>query len=171
MERIDFVLASFKNIQELIRFIDQKSGAILVLSGILFTGYISFIKRLIFCQFDEISFINVLVFIASLSTVISLIVVIYISIFKVLKPRLAENYQPDEFSLFYFEHIHKLGKTKVLKEYELLDDEKMMKYIIDQQHQVSLILDKKTKALGISFNWLFYSLISFILFALFIKIL
>ncbi len=171
MKKIEFALESFKNIQELIRFIDQKSGAILVLVGLFFTGYINFIKDLEFTQIKEANFWEFIVFVTSCLTLICLTRVIYISIFNVLKPQLAKNYKEDEFSLFYFEHLHALGKEKVNEEYQELKEDNMIKYIIDQQYEVSKILDSKTSELGKSFNWLFASLVSLASFILFTNLL
>jgi hypothetical protein len=166
MNKTEYALESFKNIQELIRFIDQKSGAVLVLAGLIFTGYIDFIKSLEFVSFKDATFFGLLTFIASIATLICLTVVVYISIFNVLKPRLAKNYTEEEFSLFYFEHLQALGKENVNKEYKSLNENQMTKYIIDQQHEVSVILNKKTVQLGKSFNWLFFAFVFFALFIL-----
>ncbi|ESS66027.1 hypothetical protein MGMO_216c00020 [Methyloglobulus morosus KoM1] len=48
MEKQNFALESIKNIQELIRFIDQKSGAVLLVSGLIMTAFLEFSKELIF---------------------------------------------------------------------------------------------------------------------------
>ena len=108
MEKENFALESFKNIQELIRFIDQKSGAVLVIAGLAFTGYIEFAKNLRFVTFEEVNFLGVVSFLSGLVTIIYLLYVVWISIFKVLKPRLAKNYKNGEHSLFYFEHLSQL---------------------------------------------------------------
>lgn len=164
MEKIEYALESFKNIQDLIKFIDQKSGAVLVIAGLIFTGYVEFIKDLKLVESNPYSLIEIVTFVSSLLTLITLIVVIYISIFKVLKPRLAVNYKEDEASLFYFEHLEKMGKTEIINNYESLDDSKKLTYIIEQQFEVSKILKQKTKFLSISFNWLFASVLFLIIF-------
>jgi hypothetical protein len=94
------------------------------------------------------------------------VLVIWISIYKVLKPRLAKNYSESEHSLYYFEHLSKLGKESTLTEYGNLNEELMLKQIVDQQFEVSQIMEKKTKNLGISFNFLFASILSVIIFSL-----
>jgi len=162
MKNIEFALESFKNIQELIRFIDQKSGAVLVIAGLVFTGYIEFLKDLDFS--NSFSFWGIITLISSIATLISLVVVIYISIFQVLKPRLAKNYQKDEYSLFYFEHLSNLGKEKLNNEYKSVNEDDMLKYVVDQQFEISKILEQKTDKLGLSFNLLFVSIISLITF-------
>lgn len=164
MNKTEYALESFKNIQNLIKFIDQKSGAVLVIAGLIFTGYIEFLKDIELTIPKSATFFEIVTFIAILVTAISLIIVIYISIFKVLKPRLAKNYKKDEFSLFYFEHLSALGKEDVSIQYQTLDDQGMLKHIIDQQHEVSEILKRKTSELGKSFNYLFISIFSLIIF-------
>lgn len=161
MKKIEFALESFKNIQELIRFIDQKSAAVLVIAGIVFTAFIESSKNLSVVNVSETNIFGVLAMIFGLGTVVTLTIVIIITIFDVLKPRLAKNYKKNEHSLYYFEHIEQLGKKGLEIEYEELkdDDDKMLKYINDQQFEVARILAKKTKGLSISFNWLFYSII------------
>jgi hypothetical protein len=167
MKKTDFVLESFKNIQDLIKFIDQKSAAVLVISGLIFTGYLEFFKTLEFVSPANASLIGILTFVTSLCTISSLIVTIYISIFLVLKPRLAKNYNKNDFSLFYFEHVSALGKDKVSEAFKLLDETTMEKHIIDQQHEVAIILEEKTSNLGLSFNFLFITVISTMLFITF----
>ena len=154
MEKENFALESFKNIQELIRFIDQKSGAVLVIAGLAFTGYIEYAKDLQFVSIQEVDFIGILCFLSSLITIGCLVFVIWISIFKVLKPRLAKNYANDEHSLFYFEHLSQLGKEQTLTEYKNLNDVSILKNIVDQQFEVSKIMEQKTEFLGKSFNYL-----------------
>ncbi|GAB5424210.1 MAG: hypothetical protein Crog4KO_13570 [Crocinitomicaceae bacterium] len=166
MKKEEFALESFKNIQELIRFIDQKSGAVLVIAGLAFTGYIEFVDELQFVPIDEAGFLGVTCFLSGLCTVLCLIAVIWISIFKVLKPRLAKNYSAGEHSLFYFEHLSKLGKASTLAEYGSLTDDKMLKQLIDQQFEISQIMEKKTENLGLSFNFLFASIIALVVFVL-----
>lgn len=164
MNKQEFALESFKNIQDLIKFIDQKSGAVLVIAGLVFTGYIDFLKGLEIVSTNDISFLEIVTFISSLLTVLSLITVLYISVFKILKTRLAKNYSQGEYSLFYYEHLAKIDKLKIEEEYEKLDDKKMLKYILDQQYEISRILEKKTKYFGLTLNILFTSIISLIVF-------
>jgi len=44
MDKTTFAFESFKNIQDLIKFADQKSSAVLVVAGLTFTGYIQFLN-------------------------------------------------------------------------------------------------------------------------------
>lgn len=164
MNKIEYALESFKNIQDLIKFIDQKSSIVIVIAGLVFTGYVEFVKKLQLAIFNQVSLIGVITFISSTITLITLVYVIYLSIFKILKPRLAKNYSEDEFSLFYFEHISALGRQGINNQYELLTEDYMLKSIIDQQYEISKILEQKTIKLGISFKYLFVSIVSLIIF-------
>lgn len=167
MDKINFAFESFKNIQDLIKFVDQKSSAVLVVAGLIFTGYIQFLQGLTFSLTEGLTYYGITTFIASIATLISLLLVVHISIFKVLKPRKAKHYAKEDTSLFYYEHLAKVGKESVLETYKTIDTDIMLKNIIDQQHEVSKILKEKTAELGKSFNWLFASIVSVILFIIF----
>ncbi len=164
MDKITFALESFKNIQDLIKFVDQKSSAVLVVTGLIFTGYIQFLNGLIFSTKGNLTFIEIMTFLSSLVTIFSLGMVLYISIYKVLKPRLAKHYPANDFSLFYYEHIYQCGKSNVIAQYNQLNSDIMLKNIIDQQHEICCILNEKTKSLSESFSWLFISIISTFIF-------
>lgn len=164
MKKTEFALEAFKNIQELIKFVEQKSGAVLVIAGLIFTGYIEFLKTLEFTSLSSSSIFGIIVFISSITTTISLILVIHKSIFKVLKPRLAKNYRENEFSLLYYEHLCCQERNQIYNQYKSLTYKKILKDIIGQQHEISKILSEKTLELGKSFNYLFVSMFSVIIF-------
>jgi len=161
MEKNQFALESFKNIQELIRFIDQKAGAALVLAGLILTSFLEHSKKVQFISFQNVETIGWLCFISGFITLFFVMLVFYCSIFKVLKPRLAQNYSKDEYSLFYFEHLEKMGKEKTIRDYQVLDENIMLKNIIDQQYEISKIMVKKTRNLGYTFNLLVAAFIFF----------
>jgi len=164
MDKINYALESFKNIQDLIKFADQKAGAILVVIGLLFTALVQYLGNLTFSPY-KLNFIGVLTFFVGVTSMISLSFVIYYSIFKILKPRLAKNYQEGELSSFYFEHISKEAKS-IHKKFETITEEMMLKDILDQKIEVSNILNEKNQNLSISFVWLFLSLIASMTFIL-----
>jgi len=99
-----FALKSFENIQELIRLIDQKSGAVLLVSGLILTAFLELSKDLVF-NFKSLSYVGVATFMFGAITALLLISTIYLSVFKILRPRLAEHYSGNEFSLIYFNHL------------------------------------------------------------------
>ena len=164
MDKINYALESFKNLQDLIKFMDQKAGAILVVIGLIFTAFVQYLGNLKF-SFYKPTCIGVLTFMVGFATIVCLFFVIYYSIFKILKPRFAKNYQEGELSSFYFEHISKESKN-IHKKFESITDEIMLKDILDQKIEVSNILNEKNQYLSISFIWLFFSLITSMTFIL-----
>jgi len=95
---------------------------------------------------------------------------IYFVIFEVIKPRLAKDYSKLEYSLFYFEHIAKMQKANLLKEYEDLSTSKILNEILSQVHEVSKIMSKKTEQLSKTINFLNASIILILFFILFSRI-
>jgi Ca2+/Na+ antiporter len=162
MDKINYALESFKNIQDLIKFADQKAGAVLIVVGLIFTAFVQYLEKLTFST-DNVTTIGTITFLTGLATLICMIVVLYYSVFKILKPRFAKNYQEGELSTFYFEHISKVNKELHVK-YENISDEDMLKDIIDQQIEVSHILNEKNENLAKSFIWLFAALFASMVF-------
>lgn len=152
MDKITYSLESFKNIQDLIKFADQKAGAVLIVVGLIFTAFVQYLENLAFST-KTITPLSMLTFLSGFATILCVSVVLYYSIFKILKPRFAKNYQAGELSTFYFEHISKMNK-EIHKKYETINDESILKDIIDQQIEVSNILNEKNKNLAKSFTWL-----------------
>lgn len=159
MNKIQFSLESFKNIQDLIKFTDQKTGAVLVLSGVLLTALFRISRELVFIELNQAKPIEIVTFIFGTLTFISLFITIYISINKILKPRLAKNYKSEELSLFYFEHLSKLGRDKIHSKYKALKEDDILKLIVDQQYEISKILESKIKFLNIAFKLIFSSIL------------
>jgi len=162
MKKINYALESFKNIQDLIKFIDQKANAILLVISLIFTVFVQNMRNLTFV-FNNPSASEVIVFLAGLSVIVSLLIVMYYSIFEILKPRSAKNYKKGDFSTFYFEHIATESES-IHAKFDKLDENIMLKDILDQKIEISKILNEKRVNLSISFVWLFVSLISSIIF-------
>ena len=164
MEKQVFALESFKNIQELIKFLDQKSGAVLLVSGLILTVFLEFSKVLVF-NFESFSYASVVTFAFGLTTSASLIYTIYLSIFRILRPRLAMHYCGNECSLLYFNHLSTMSdKPTMLEEFKKLDDESILKNLTDQIFEVSKVLDTKVAELHSAMNYLFFSVISLMIF-------
>ncbi|CAM4003394.1 Hypothetical transmembrane protein [Flavobacterium branchiophilum] len=164
MDKINYALESFKNIQDLIKFADQKAGAILVVIGLIYTAFVQYLENLVFSLTNP-TFIGVFTFVMGIGTIVCLSFVLYYSLFKILKPRLSKNYREEDLSTFYFEHISKESKN-IHTKFETITEEIMLKDILDQKIEVSNILNEKNKNLSISFVWLFFSLISSMIFIL-----
>jgi len=71
-------------------------------------------------------------FLSGSALIVVLLYQIYFVIFAVIKPRVAKDYSKLEYSLFYFEHITKMQKTNLLKEYEDLSTSKILNEILSQ---------------------------------------
>ncbi len=71
MDKINYALESFKNIQDLIKFADQKAGAILVVIGLIFTAFVQYLSNLT-SSLTNPTFIGVLTFIAGIRTILCL---------------------------------------------------------------------------------------------------
>ena len=70
--------------------------------------------------------------------------VIYISIFKILRPQLAKNYSSNEASLLYFKHLAEIkDKTLLQQRFKKLNDDSILESISDRIFEVSRILDVK----------------------------
>ena len=165
MKKTEYALESFKNIQDLIKFIDQKTGAILVFAALIFTGFLDIAKNLQVVVLSVASFWGIVTFIAGILTLTCFFILLYVSMFKVLKPRLAKTYKNDERSLFYFEHLSCWEKGEVAEEYKNLSEDSMLKIIIDQQYEVAVIATEKTKRLKLLLILLFVSVVSLVIMA------
>ncbi|OCT15981.1 hypothetical protein A8709_10195 [Paenibacillus pectinilyticus] len=162
IKKYSFALDTFKNIQELIRFVDQKSSAVLVIYGFILSAFIATTNKLDFINPFSLTFtkgmISLLAFVVGLSTLALLLYKIYIIINKILRPRLANNYLPNKHSIFYFEHIYKMGKDSYLEEFQNMNEDDFEKEVAAQVFEVSGIMVKKTAYLNKVMTHLFYSI-------------
>lgn len=163
MTKIQYALESFKNIQELIRFIDQKAGGILIVSGLVFTGLIQRTASLRIDLSKPHPVWGVVSLIAGLATLVTLLFTIFLTIFRVLKPRFARNYGSDTISLFYFEHIAKMDAVSLMERYSDLNEGQMLQSLIEQQIEISNIAKEKTSRLNQSLKALFLSIVALFL--------
>jgi hypothetical protein len=166
MDKQSFALESFKNIQELIRFVDQKSNGVLLVSGLILTAFLEFSKGLVF-SFSSVSVAGFFTFLFGTTTTGLLIYVIYISIFKILRPQLAKSYSINETSLLYFKHLAEVqDKALLQKQFKDITDDSIIESIADQIFEISRILDVKITELHKSMNYLFCSIASLLTFIL-----
>lgn len=164
MDKNVFALESFKNIQELIKFTDQKTGGVLVVLGLVLTVFLSCVDKLNFNN-DYSSKVKIIVIISGIITIGLVIYTVYVSIFNILRPRLANHYSGNDASLLYFQHLASMtDKTAMFEKFKALNDESILRTISDQIFEVSKILDKKIAELHKSMNFLFYSIISLLIF-------
>ncbi|RDG30557.1 hypothetical protein DV872_16185 [Oceanispirochaeta sp. M1] len=166
MKDIDFLLNSYNNTQELIRFTDQKVGSVLILCGIEISVFITIFNSLEF-SFYNLSFFSISTFLFGLIFCISIITILFLSIHKILKPRYAKHYKKNNYSLYYFEHVALNSKSKLMKRTRTLSIKKMERIITDQLYEVSGILYKKNKYCSIIMDILFINILSLVLYVIF----
>lgn len=166
MDKHTFTLESYKNIQELIRFTDQKSGGVLVVAGLELTVFLNFIDKLSFNK-NYTSTASFAVFLLGIVTALLLSITIYISIFKVIRPRLAKHYSGYDISLFYFNHLASAqNKTLIFNQFNNVTEDSILRNLTDQIFEVSKIMKAKTNGLYYSMTSLLFSMISLSLFIL-----
>lgn len=166
MNRIAFALESFKNIQDLIKFVDQKTGAVLVIAGIISTGYFQCIDDLEFAPINEVTIWGYLCFFFSVICSLCLLIIFNKTIFNILRPRIAKHYNQSDYSIFYYGHIAKESREKLFDEYKELNEEEMLLSVVEQQYEVSHILQIKNNELRKILFWLYLLLISVTIFIL-----
>lgn len=169
MDKDELMLYNHTNIQELIRFIDQKAGALLVIYGFIFTATIEFAKDLKFIDpfllkngWD--TFQSILLFANGLFLLAILIYQVYFILFEVIKPRHAENYTQDEVSVLYFKHISKGSKEEFVSKYENISDSDIKIEMLKQIYEISRIMSQKSENFNSILKYLFGTLFSLLLF-------
>lgn len=169
MEKLEFAIEKFKNMQELIRFIDQKAGALLVIYGFILTVFVDFAKKLEFvnpAKYKEFLpfFQSILICVVGMGLIVMLLWKIYIIVYKVLRPRGAKNYSNGKLSLHYFDHITQLGKDRYKQLFNDLPDNLLVEEILDQVYEVSTILKRKSDNLNKVLNSFFSSILLLLFF-------
>lgn len=154
MDKNTYLLESFKNIQELIRFTDQKIAGILVVCSILISVFLSKSSDLIITT-NAVEPINLIIFLIGATFLAILSIIMYLSTFKVLKPRYASNYTAGTYSTFYFEHIALNDKSVLYKAIDELGEDNIENELKDQIFEISKILYRKNKATS-QIMWLIF---------------
>ena len=168
MEKINYYLISYKNIQELIKFIDQKIAAVIIVNGIEIKIFYDLTKNLNINLFSK-SIGSIFTFIIGLIFLGLVFSILYVSIFKILKPRYAENYNQNQYSSFYFEHISNNTKEQLFENVDNLNNNIQLKEISDQLYEISGILLAKTKNCSIVMKLLFISILTLFIFGFITK--
>ena len=170
MNKNDYLLSSFNNVQSLIQFADQKVASILLVDTITIGIFISQVTDF-HLSFSTINFFGVISFISGLIFIISNIIALYKGIIKVLKPRFAKYYKPEEISLFYFGHIANSEKTGVQDKANQISKKEMREELSAQLYEVSNILYKKNNEVSQICTILFISIVAFVVFLISISFL
>lgn len=163
MEKNEYLLSSFNNVQSLIQFADQKVASILLVDSITIGIFISRVNDFQF-SFLQISLWGIISFLSGCIFVISNIIALYKGIIKVLKPSFAKYYNKNDMSLFYFGHIANSSKEVVLSKAKKLTDGKMLEELSAQLFEISKILNRKNKQVSQICVCLFISIIAFLTF-------
>jgi hypothetical protein len=171
MEKHQFALENFKNIQELIRFTDQKAGLILVIFGFMLTLFLNSTKGLSLVYLCSIkSTLGIVwslsIFIVGLIFIIVSVFQIYFVLFKIIYPRSAHCYKKKEYSLFYFEHIAKLSRDQFRSGVKELpdNDNGILDEILGQVYEVACIQKEKTDNLRIAIVLIYVAVIALLIF-------
>lgn len=169
MDKDEIMLHNHTNIQELIRFIDQKAGALLVIYGIILTATIEFAKDLKFIDPFALkkgwdTFQSILLFADGLSLLAILIYQIYFILFEVIKPRQAKNYTQDETSVLYFSHISKWSKDHFITQFDNISEVDIKKEMLKQTYEISCILSLKSENFNSILKYLFATIFLLLLF-------
>jgi hypothetical protein len=159
MSKNEYLLESFKNIQELIRFSDAKVGAILVVFGIEFGCFLSLVEKYQFVP-GPYSWKDIVIFIFGAIFTLCSLLGIFIALLAVLRPREAKHYAANQRSLLYYGHIVAMDKTELGSKAQELDSEGITREILGQLFEVSKILVKKNKYCRILIWLIAFSVIS-----------
>lgn len=175
MEKENFAIESFKNIQQLIVFVHHKAGALLVIYGFILTAFINFTKDIrIINPFDAIDTFSVvariLAFLNGSILIALLLYEIYFIIFKIIKPQMAKHYTKNEYSLFYFEHTSNMTREKYLEEFKNMPNENILDQILQQVYEVSIILNDKTIQLSQCMKYLYVCIVLLLTFIFLIRV-
>lgn len=170
MPRLSFSLENLKNIQDMIKFSDQKAGAVLVVYGFLISIYLEIGKGLSL-SFKNISIIGIVVFVAGLISGVMILHEIISLLSEVIKPRLATSYNPEERCLYYFDHISRCSKSDLLESMLSIDETAMVSDIATQIHENAKILNTKLLAVKSAINSLIASGLSVAIYAILAKVL
>ena len=152
---------------------DQKAGALIVVYGLVLTITFETTKNLQFClpTGSYLYIVNVLTFIIGFILYILIFHEVHFLLNSVLKPRLANNYNPSDSCLYYFEHIAAKDKSEVMSCFSRLDESNMLSDVATQVYEVSNTLAVKMKMVCKAIDALFYVLGALVAFLFFVKLL
>lgn len=175
MDKTSFALEDFKNIQELIRFVDQKAGAVLVIYIFILTTFIGIATQLNFINPFKLPnatsmIFSCLTFLSGVAIVGLMIFQIYYIIFEVIKPKKAKNYCESENCLFYFDHISNIKKSDFMKKFKDIHEQDLLDEVTSQIYEVANILSVKSEKFNIVLRYLFASLGTLLAYTLFSKL-
>lgn len=157
-EQIEHLKSSFDNVQELIKFTDQKIAAVLVVCGIKISIFFEQIKSLVF-DINNLNFNSIAIFVSGIIISVITVVILYLSIINVLKPGFAKFYKNSSYSTYYFEHIALNEKEELYKKINKCTLKDFKHELTDQLFEVSKILYRKNKNCSIIMVLLFINIL------------
>lgn len=171
MNKLEFTFESLKNLQDIIKFTDQKSGGILVLAGIMITTFIDATKDLRIITFSESNTKDIVLFILGFITIFFISLSIWINVYKILRPRLATHYKPETSSPIYFSHIANLSDKKILfKKINNSNEDYLLNSLTDQIYELSKIVESKMFNLKLSIDFIAVAALALVLFVTLAKV-
>lgn len=81
MDKLEFTFESLKNLQDIIKFTDQKSGGVLVLTGIMITTFIDATKDFCIITFSESNTKDIILFTLGFITIFFISLSIWINVY------------------------------------------------------------------------------------------
>ena len=148
LKKYEVALENFNNIQELIRFIDQKTNFLFIILGFLITIFIEFAKIFVFKNpnyYNGIKcFLSWLILLSGALFILSVLYELYILIYKVLIVRKAKKTKSKN-SLFYYENILQHTDDEFINIFIKANDNEVVESILFQVYEIAHILKKKNK--------------------------
>lgn len=171
MDKIPYAIENFKNMQELIKFADQKAGAIIVVYGFILSMSYEVSKSLVFCVPNKanVGMLGILTFVVGATLLCLIVAQIYYILNSILKPRLANNYNHSDSCLYYFEHVAAKDKAEVMSCFANMDEATMISDVSSQVYEVSNTLTTKMQMISRVINNFTYVVIIMIMFILLTK--
>ncbi|MGK4199377.1 hypothetical protein [Fusobacterium sp. HC1336] len=178
VEKCNLAIENFKNIQELIRFIDQKTNFILIIIGFLITVFLELSTEFIFVHpnkyFGFKCFLSWTILISGSLFVVSIIGQFYIILFKIVISRKAKINNKKYNSLFYSEEITKQPLNNFINNFKTASDKKILNSILSQVYEVATIFNIKCvnyqKSIKILISNIFFLLVYILSGSLFLSI-
>lgn len=172
MDKVLYAVENFKNMQDLIKFADQKAGAIIVIYGFILSIAYEASKSLEFLMpsGSNLNVLGMITFMVGTILTCLILIQIYRILNNILKPRLANNYNHTETCLYYFEHVAAKDKSEIMTCFSHMDENTMLSDVASQIYEVSNTLNNKMRAVSKSINDLIYVALVLIVFMLLTRI-
>lgn len=167
MKKADYLLENLKNIQDIVKFADQKATAILIVCGLLLTIFTEIAKKSeITFEYASQTFWSISMFLSGFIFIILIVIILYICVVHVLRPKFAKHYNVNDYSTFYYKHIADKELSYFKKKISSLDNEKIIDDLTCQVYEISSLLKTKNRQCAKLMYILFSSLLVLLYFTL-----